>query len=49
MRRLSTIGLPKKEAREFFGLLSDNGATALVDIRLRGRAPLLRASPDRCL
>lgn len=38
--RLFTIGFTKKKAREFFGLLSGNGATALVDIRLRNRSQL---------
>ncbi|MDN5705565.1 MAG: hypothetical protein L0L12_02485 [Corynebacterium casei] len=33
MMRLFTIGFTKKKAREFFGLLSGYGATALVDIR----------------
>ncbi|GAA1372049.1 DUF488 family protein [Luteococcus sanguinis] len=40
MMRLFTIGFTKKKAREFFGLLSDSGATALVDIRLRNRSQL---------
>nr|WP_255510429.1 DUF488 family protein [Corynebacterium sp. ED61] len=38
--RLFSIGFTKKSAREFFGLLSDSGATALVDIRLRNRSQL---------
>lgn len=38
--RLFTIGFTKKKAREFFGLLSDSGATALVDTRLRNRSQL---------
>lgn len=38
MMRLFTIGFTKKKTREFFGLLSDSGATALVDIRLRNRS-----------
>lgn len=40
MMRLFTIGFTKKKTREFFGLLSDSGATALVDIRLRNRSQL---------
>ena len=40
MMRLFTIGVTKKKTREFFGLLSDSGATALVDIRLRNRSQL---------
>lgn len=40
MMRLFAIGFTKKKAREFFGLLSDSGATALVDIRLRNRSQL---------
>lgn len=38
--RLSTIGCTKEKAREFFGLLSASGATALVDMRLRHRSQL---------
>ncbi|WP_431778524.1 DUF488 family protein [Microbacterium aurantiacum] len=38
--RLFTIGFTKKKAREFFGLLSDSGATTLIDTRLRNRSQL---------
>ncbi len=40
MMRLFTIGFTKKKAREFFGLLSDSSATALVDTRPRNRSQL---------
>lgn len=38
--RVFTIGFTKKRASEFFGLLSDSGATTLVDTRLRNVSQL---------